>query len=291
MANENQILRTNATGFSTAANWVQIDGSTAGTDVTDTDNTRVINAFDGSITADLTPTFGADGGLDYLRINSACTGSIGTSAGPIVAPTDDDLYSLVTTRAAVVYKASGGALYLSGNGGTTEDLIHIYIQNSGGRSFFVGTWTARHVFLEGGPLQVIGTVGSESATYDWYWSGGNADVLDSSTAIHDLTIVGGSHTLRRGVSGTLRIAGGTVTIDAGGRAFGTIEVLGGNVIVRNCGTVTTFNALGGTVDESQSQRLITYTTQNDGAGCTVIPSPNITRGTRNKWGTGAKGLT
>lgn len=290
MANENQILRTSATGFTAAANWIQKDGSSAGTDVSDTDNTRIINEFAGSLTATLDPGFGVNGGLDYLIVNPACVGQVGTSAGPIVAPTDDDLYSLSTTRAAIVYKASGGALYLSGNGGTTEDLIHIYHQNSGGQAFFVGTWTARHVFLESGRLQVVGTVGSESG-YEWCLSGGSIDILDSSTGLHTVIVTGGNHVIRRGFQGTLEVAGGTVTIDAGGRTFAAIKVTGGTCIMRNCGDVTLFTALGGIIDESQSQRPITYATQVDAITATFIPSPNITRTTRKKYGTGAKGLT
>ena len=285
-----EILRTSATGFSTAANWINEDGSTAGNDVGD-DATRVIGEFAGTLNTNLAPTL--TNGMSYLDVLPACTGQVGTGSGSIVVQTRASLLSGPNQLPRVRYQASGGAMYLTGEGATAPDVVHYYHQNSGGQAFLTGTYTARYIFLEAGRLNIASTVGGESASYDWILSGGALDVTDSATGLYDVVVNGGNHILRRGVQGTLTVNDGTVTIDAGARAYTTVIHNGGTIILRNSGAWATYLGYGGILDESQTQRpvIIGGTLLSDAAGLTIIPSKNVTHSNRSPIGVGCKGLT
>jgi hypothetical protein len=285
-----EILRTGATGFSTAANWINEDGSTAGNDIGD-DATRIIGEFAGTLNSNLAPTF--TNGASYLDVLPACTGNVGSGSGSIVFQTRASLLAASTQLPRVRYLASGGSLYLTGEGATAPDIIHYYHQNSGGTANLTGTYTARYIFLEAGRLNIAQTVGGESASYDWVFNGGAADIVDSSTGLYDLVVNGGTHTFRRGVQGALTVNDGTVTIDAGSRAFATVIHNGGTIILRNSGAWATYLGYGGLLDETQAQRPITIggTLMQDASGLTIKPSKNVTHSNRAPIGSGCIGLT
>jgi hypothetical protein len=291
----NAFLTAGATSLA-AANWSD------GFGIVD-DANLFIQSGTQDITGGLSPSI--TNGIANLDILPAFSGRIGGASGSLAVETRVSLLSQANQLPRVRYWGNGGAFYYSpqGAGAATNTCVYLQFAGSGG-SFVNGVGTVYRLEVESGPYYVgVGIDGV--TTYRWTLAGGSGtiDGIVGSTKLFSVTVTGGSHTIKKGISGGtvaenstkegLCAYGGVVTLDAFAETVSDLTVAGGTVIVRNCGTITYVGGFSGVLDLSQLQRPLTITTLSDAQTLTIVPPPPglLTITNRYKIGHGSAGLT
>jgi hypothetical protein len=155
-----------------------------------------------------------------------------------------------------------------------------------------GSGSLRLVQQDSGTLRIAQAITADtgSAAYEWVLVSGSTTIDYSATGVHVVRVLGSSVALRRGVATHLYVHGGAVTIDAQGATIAAITQTGGTVTLLNSGTITAYNAFGGTLNASTALRNITITTMTHTAALTASLNNKITITTRVPIGEGSAGI-
>jgi len=255
-------------GATTLASWLLASGAAgsgfaAGCQLLIPDGTQnIVTAVDQSAVAY---------GLSF-EVARLFSGNIGTAASPLRYAWSDGSAaekSSGNTEGYFKYFAGGGSCYLycTNAAPTTTDNI---FQNSPGAKLFLTNGTVSFMHIENGLLDV--NTNCVITNFDGYGGSSTIDVQATPTNITNMTVWGGVHTLKRAVTGTLTINGGTVIYDYELAVAGTVAINGGTFDHR-AGPITTLNHNAGIHDTTRMRRLSTVTT------CTRKPN-SVYRGTR-----------
>jgi hypothetical protein len=278
-----------ATAASTA--WVLRDG-TAGSGIVDSAELNV-NAGSGVVVSGL--TYGLTNGIGYFDMLPGFSGSIGPTGTSLAVNTRASLYSAPNQLPRVKNAGSGSTLfYTAENAANSNDTCHHFITAGNTTSYITGTCTVRHVYSDGGTVNVAGGVAAESTTYDWFKSSGTWVIAYSSTQLAtDAFLCGGTTVFNRGCSGRLVVGSGeSVVVDAISETFAYFEVHnGGILILRKATTMTEIVVLpGGEVNGRQALTPVTITTLRHARGARISLADNITITNRVPLGQGAEGV-
>lgn len=198
--------------------------------------------------------------IEYLDVLEGFTGIIGGAAGALICDADGTVEAAATVVSRIRYWAAAGSMYYTAGGGNT--LAH-YVQIDTRGRFYGVSGIMKNMHLDRGTASFSENVAATSGV--WTNMGGALSIAyAAASAIPTLNLVGGSTSLLRNAT-TLNVYGGANTIDCKALAITTINMFGGTLTLRNCGTITAFNAYGGLLDFSGLSRPLTITTAT-GAG-------------------------
>lgn len=266
-------LNTGATSLD-AANWSDATGFGAAA-------TLVIAGGNQTISGGLSQTGSSIESLDIYDFG----GVIGGSAGALECDVDGTSEAVAGPVSRLRFW-SPGTMFFKANGGNT--LAH-YVQLERGRLHLTGGIN-KNLHMGSGQLFVADGVTATGGV--WRLDGGTAQLdYHASNTIPTIHITGGAHNFEKQVP-AIYIRGGSVTINCRGLAITTLEQTGGTVRLVSCGGITNYTGTAGTLDASNAGRAIAVGSSSCivGPNLTVIPSPQVTYGTKTVIGTGPKGI-
>ena len=248
-------LSEGATGFA-AADW-------GGVAMAATDDFIIELPFGTIIGSELDQS-GIVGGFESMTIKPGASGTIGGgSNGSFIADFDNDANAFVSNRGNVT-------IYLQAGGDSAT--INNFDCGPGSVNYLMGG-TFALVTMGGGTL----TANASTIITDYWHTGGTSEIMYHATDATEITITGGTLTLRR-MPTTLNIQGGRVVFDPDdGEDFGskTVNVTGGTLDWR-AGAIPTVNADGGNIDFSNNRRAFTPgSTAFNLTGSRIISHPDV----------------
>lgn len=250
-----------------STNWKTSSGG-AGSGFADT-ATLVISRGGTNITNNMDRSADTATGIRYLIIAEAFSGSIGTSATPLITEASDGTiaeWRSDNTEGRIEHNGTG-TLYVQGATTGIDNLM----QNGSGNTVLL-SGTATYARVQRGRFQAEAASVVTNATL----MGGSAVFGTKTSAGTLLNVYGGSHTIRRPFT-TMNVYGGTLIVDvANAAAASTINQYGGTVMLNGHGTtaITAYNLLGGTLDATRLSVDTTITTLILQYGVTYVGKPN-----------------
>ena len=190
------------------------------------------------------------GGLTIVDVAPRFTASFGTLSVPFKADIDQGsgIFRFAGSGQCFYHAGGGSAVctklrvlngtmnLITGGTITTAECMR-------GRMISAAAVTITTLLVGGADVRIEGTTGTASTTVE---------------------MTDGSLYMRKGIAGggTLSMYGGELVIDCGTNTIPTLNIYGGTLHLRNCGTITTMNLVKGDSAKIVVARPITITTLN-----------------------------
>lgn len=222
-----------------------------------TSRTVPVLADDDHLVFDSAPAVGVDTDVDQnafdlrrVTVPGGWPHNIASAANPLRFSVSN---VSVVSPAVFSYKATAGTCYYHPGAAGCDNFV-----NAGsGHSYLIGGTVVNYHSVSGST-----TIGANAAATNIYIEAGSVNVPDDTST--DPTLIdaaGGMLRMERGAT-TMRLTGGTHTIDAGSNTIGTLDIRGADVSIESCGTITTLNYTSGRLRVDSLQGLLAVTTLN-----------------------------